>query len=178
METKAKVWLEKKNVPIIGEGRASLIESIRDTGSISSAAKKLGMSYRYAWGEIREMETLLGEKLVEKSRGGTKHGKTSLTQRGKEILTEFTIFEKSFDDVTKDKTFWEAIGLKISARNAIKGRIKSVEKDGVAAKVKIEIEVPATITSLITSEAAEYLKLKKGDRVKAIVKATEVMVGK
>jgi molybdate transport system regulatory protein len=178
METKAKIWLEKKNVPIMGEGRAALLRFIDETGSISSAARKLGMSYRYAWGEIREMETLLGEKLVEKSRGGRTHGKTNLTERGKEILEEFTLLEKSFGEVTKDKTFWEAIGLKLSARNALKGRIKSVEKDGVAAKVKIEIDAPATVTSLITSEAAEYLKLKKGDKVKAIVKATEVMIGK
>jgi len=178
METKAKVWLEKKNVPIMGEGRAALLRFIDETSSISSAAKKLGMSYRYAWGEIREMETLLGERLVTKSRGGAKYGKTSLTERGGEILREFTLLEKSFGDVTKDKTFWEAIGLKLSARNALKGRIKSVEKDGVAAKVKIEVEIPATITSVITSEAAEYLKLKKGDKVQAIVKATEVMIGK
>jgi molybdate transport system regulatory protein len=44
--------------------------------------------------------------------------------------------------------------------------------------VTIEIAVPATITSMITKEAAEDLKLKVGDKVEAVIKASEVMVSK
>ncbi len=67
--------------------------------------------------------------------------------------------------------------MKISARNQLKGKLLEVEKEGLIAKVKIAIE-PTTITAVITKEAAESLGLKKDDMVLAIVKATEVMIGK
>jgi molybdopterin-binding protein len=66
----------------------------------------------------------------------------------------------------------------LSARNKLKGVIKAIEKGEVAASVKIEISQPATITSMITKEAAEELKLKVGDKVEAVIKASEVMVFK
>jgi molybdopterin-binding protein len=66
----------------------------------------------------------------------------------------------------------------LSARNKLKGVIKAIEKGEVAASVKIEIAGPATITSMITREAAEELKLKVGDKVEAVIKASEVMVFK
>lgn len=66
----------------------------------------------------------------------------------------------------------------LSARNKLKGVIKAIEKGEVAATVKIEISQPATITSMITKEAAEELKLRVGDKVEAVIKASEVMVFK
>jgi molybdopterin-binding protein len=66
----------------------------------------------------------------------------------------------------------------LSARNKLKGVVKAIEKGEVAATVKIEISQPATITSMITKEAAEELKLKVGDKVEAVIKASEVMVFK
>jgi len=59
-----------------------------------------------------------------------------------------------------DKTFWEVIGLKISARNQMKGKIVDIEMGEIVAKVKIHIE-PATITAVITKEAAESLISKR-----------------
>jgi molybdate transport system regulatory protein len=68
--------------------------------------------------------------------------------------------------------------LKISARNRLKGKVVAVEKDGITAKVKIEVTVPAVVTAVITKEALEDLNIKVGDTVEAIVKATEVMIAK
>jgi molybdopterin-binding protein len=67
--------------------------------------------------------------------------------------------------------------MKISARNQMKGKIIKVETEGLNAKVKIASE-PTIITAIITKEAADSLGLKKDDTVAAIVKATEVMIGK
>ncbi|MEM1587200.1 MAG: TOBE domain-containing protein [Candidatus Bathyarchaeia archaeon] len=54
----------------------------------------------------------------------------------------------------------------------------SVEKGDVVTKVKVEITVPATITALISTEAAEDLDIKVNDEVEAVIKATEVMIAK
>ena len=70
------------------------------------------------------------------------------------------------------------IRLKISARNRLKGKVVSVEKDGLMAKIKIGISVPASVTSVITKDGAEDLNLKVGYQVEAVIKSTEVMIAK
>nr|QNO51711.1 hypothetical protein GMKFMAKO_00028 [Methanosarcinales archaeon ANME-1 ERB6] len=66
----------------------------------------------------------------------------------------------------------------LSARNRIEGVVKAVENGEVASTVKIEVAKPVTITAMITKEAVEELGLKEGDKVEAVIKATEVLVSK
>jgi molybdate transport system regulatory protein len=68
--------------------------------------------------------------------------------------------------------------LKISARNRFAGTVEKIEKGTITSIVKVKIQTPVTITALISKEAAEDLAIKPGDKVEAIVKATEVMVAK
>jgi len=68
--------------------------------------------------------------------------------------------------------------MKLSARNQMKGTVINVEKGLITARVSIKVEAPVTITAVITKEAAEELNLKVGDRVQAIIKATEVIIAK
>ncbi|MDH5267492.1 MAG: TOBE domain-containing protein, partial [Candidatus Bathyarchaeota archaeon] len=77
-----------------------------------------------------------------------------------------------------DVEYWEAVGLKISARNRLKGKVLAVEKEGLTAIVKVQVTVPAVVTALISKEAAEDLNIKVGDEVEAVIKATEVMIAK
>ncbi|MBQ6511586.1 molybdopterin-binding protein [Methanobrevibacter sp.] len=66
----------------------------------------------------------------------------------------------------------------ISARNQLNGKITNVELGAVMANVKIEISEPGVITAVITKESAEKLGLAEGDDVVALIKSTEVIVGK
>ncbi len=68
--------------------------------------------------------------------------------------------------------------MEISARNKIKGTIKEIKIGSVMAKITIEIGDGTIINSAITIESVEDLKLKMGDTIYAIVKSTEVMIGK
>jgi molybdopterin-binding protein len=68
--------------------------------------------------------------------------------------------------------------MKLSARNVLKGKIVAVRKGVTTANVKIDLGHGVTITSSITVEAAKDLKLRKGDSAYAIIKASEVIVGK
>jgi molybdopterin-binding protein len=68
--------------------------------------------------------------------------------------------------------------MEISARNQIRGRVKAISRQGaVMTEVEVDVE-PATIVAAITTASVERLGLKPGDEVVAIVKATEVMIGK
>jgi molybdopterin-binding protein len=67
--------------------------------------------------------------------------------------------------------------MEISARNQLRGRVKSVSTGAVMAEVAVDIE-PATMIAAITASSTARLGLKIGDEVVVIVKATEVMIGK
>ncbi len=66
--------------------------------------------------------------------------------------------------------------MKISARNVIKGTVKSVNHGPVSAEVVITVAKALAITSVITDSAAKELGLKKGVEVYAVIKASNVMV--
>jgi molybdopterin-binding protein len=68
--------------------------------------------------------------------------------------------------------------MEISARNRIKGKIKDIKLGSVMAKIAIEITDGTIVNSVITVDSVEDMKLKVGDDVFAIVKSTEVMIGK
>ena len=68
--------------------------------------------------------------------------------------------------------------MEYSARNQLEGKITSVDLGAVMANIKIEVSEPNTITAVITKESAERLGLTEGDDVTAIIKSTEVIVGK
>ena len=68
--------------------------------------------------------------------------------------------------------------MEISARNLLKGKVESVKLGEVVASVKIKVDELGMITAVITRESVEELGISEGDDVKAIIKATEIMVAK
>jgi molybdate transport system regulatory protein len=150
---------------------------IRDSASIRKAAEKLSIPYRTAWEHIRKIENAIGVPVVKTYRGGAKGGGgAGLTEEGERILHAYERYEQYLAGVTADEEFWEALYMKISARNKLNGVVKAIEKDEVAASVRIEIVTPTVIIALITKDAVDDLDLKIGDEVEAVIKATEVMV--
>lgn len=68
--------------------------------------------------------------------------------------------------------------MKLSARNQLKGKVIAVEKGPVSAKVKIDIGGGNVITSVVTAETIDDLAIANGDEVVAIIKSSEVLIGK
>jgi molybdopterin-binding protein len=68
--------------------------------------------------------------------------------------------------------------MKLSARNQLKGKIVQVTKGAVTSHVQIDIGAAAIITAAITNEAVADLGLRKGDDAWAVIKASDVMIGK
>jgi molybdate transport system regulatory protein len=174
-----KIWIEYQGKPILGKGGAKILREIETQQSLSKAAEKLGMSYRYVWNYIQKIHNALGESVVKTYKGGKSGGGgAKLTETGKSLLDEYTRLEGCLSEFLAETKYVEVKGLKLSARNRLKGKVTAVEKGVITAKVKIQIKVPATVTAVITKEAVEDLDLKVGDEVEAIVKSTEVIIGK
>lgn len=68
--------------------------------------------------------------------------------------------------------------MKLSARNILPGRVSEVRRGPTISTVKIDIGNGKTITASITNEAVDELALKPGDAASAIIKASEVIIGK
>ena len=68
--------------------------------------------------------------------------------------------------------------MKLSARNILPGRVVAVTKGSTTAHVKIELVPGLMVTASITNEAVDDLALKVGDSVSAVIKSSDVMIGK
>ena len=178
-KTCARIWLEYQGKPVLGKGGADILQAISKLESISKAAEKLGMSYRYVWNYLGNIRKILNKPIINTFRGG-KHGGGGalLTEYGRDLLRDYRRMESYVGGLLADEEYWEAVGLKISARNRLKGRVQTVEKGIITAKVKVRIEEPVVITAIISKEAVEELDIKPGNQVEAVIKATEVMIAK
>ena len=78
----------------IGPGKADLLEAIRASGSISKAARELGMSYKRAWNLADTMNRCFREPLIDTATGGGGGGGARLTAFGEEVLKHFRSMEK------------------------------------------------------------------------------------
>lgn len=73
----------------IGPGKADLMQLIQETGSISAAGRRMGMSYKRAWTLVGTMNAMFHAPLVDSARGGAQGGGASLTPLGLDILARF-----------------------------------------------------------------------------------------
>ena len=93
MEPKAKLWVEKDGAIVLSGYRVRLLQYVAETGSLAEAARRMGLSYRRAWGKIREIEENLGVRLVQSEVGGAGGGGTHLTPVGERVLALYRRYE-------------------------------------------------------------------------------------
>lgn len=79
--------------PAMGPGKATLIEAIAATGSISAAARTMGMSYRRAWQLVDALNTSFTEPVVITATGGKRGGGATVTDFGRQLATRFHAME-------------------------------------------------------------------------------------
>ena len=91
-----RVWIEQKNKTYIGIGSTLLLKYVEELGSLRKAAEALGMSYRRAWGKLKNAEERIGHPLVEKTKGQGQ--KFNLSPYGKEIMEKFLDFYLDVED--------------------------------------------------------------------------------
>lgn len=88
LQIRSKIWLEIDGQPFLGGGRLRLLQAIAESGSINAACQQLGISYRKAWAQLREMEKF-GIPLVEREKGGSGGGRSTITAEARELLNKF-----------------------------------------------------------------------------------------
>jgi molybdate transport system regulatory protein len=99
----------KKSIAM-GPGKADLLDAIRDTGSISAAARKLGMSYRRAWLLVETMNECFKAPLVDTATGGQHGGGAEVTDLGRDVVRRYRAMErKAAGSVAKEMAEFAAV---------------------------------------------------------------------
>ncbi len=87
-----KLWLESPGGLVMSDYRLRLLALVGETGSLAAAAGAMGLSYRRAWGKVKELEANLGYPLVRSEGGGAGGGHTQLTPEGRALLEAYARF--------------------------------------------------------------------------------------
>jgi molybdate transport system regulatory protein len=86
----------------VGPGKAALLESVRETGSISAAARAMGMDYKRAWLLVDSMNRAFAAPVVERSIGGPGGGGAKLSAFGEELLARYRRLEAATAELAAD----------------------------------------------------------------------------
>lgn len=105
---KSRIWIEADGEILLGEGRVSLLKAIEETGSLSKAAKALGMSYKKAWSLIDAVNSRAKAPVCNTKIGGKQGGGTQITAYGKSLI-------ETYESINNN--CWEFLDKQISQAN-------------------------------------------------------------
>jgi molybdate transport system regulatory protein len=181
------IWMGNEGDAHIGDVRISLLEKIGETGSITKAAKGVGISYKTAWDAVDAMKNISGEALVESLTGGKGGGGTRLTQAGQKIVQTYRLIQKEhqrflsgiregLEDFDHSFQLIRRLAMKSSARNQFFGKVTAIRGGSVNAEVELSLNGEDKITATITHESLENLSFKIGSEAWALIKASWVIL--
>lgn len=187
------LWLQRGSHLLGGADRMALLEAIHATGSMSKAAKVVGISYVTAWDRVRDMNNATGQALVHRITGGSGGGGTVLTPYALELITAFRQIEQVHAQLLAQLTqslahpgdvlkTLSGLGLRTSARNQLTGTITQVRAGAVDALVELHLpgmapnKVGDTLRVSLTTTSLKMLGVSKGMQAMALIKAPSVRI--
>ena len=182
------VSLRRGVSPRIGLDRVALIEAVDELGSISGAARRLGLSYKGAWDIVQGLNNLFDAPLIEAAPGGKAGGAARATERGRSVAAAFRRVQAEVDaavakleaeiagEAARD-LFW-SLGMKTSARNALRGEIVRIHEGAVSSEFVLRLAEGVEIVSVVTRHSVEELGLAAGKPAIALIKSSFVLLAK
>jgi molybdate transport system regulatory protein len=189
MSLQASLSLQNAAMPAIGRERIALLEAVGREGSISAAARAVGLTYKSAWDALDAMANVFGRPLLRAKAGGKAGGGAELTEAGVAVITSFhrleAELERAFRAIEPDlagtgvpvASLVSGLLLRTSARNMLRGRIAAMTRSGIHVDVSVVIAPGQVVHALVTRSSAVSLGLVPGREVVVLVKAPSVMVG-
>lgn len=184
------LWIQQGADLLGGADRIALLEAIHQTGSMTQAAKVVGISYKTAWDRVQDMSNTAGHTLVERMAGGAGGGGTSLTPNALELIQAFRHIEQTHERILAQLTTTLArprevlktlslLGLRTSARNQLIGTVTRVQPDEVGALVELALPgagdgAPDLLHVSLTMASVKELKIAQGVQAVVLIKAPSV----
>ena len=101
-EVRVKIWFVEGGMHIFGAGLARLLEQMSRCGTLREAAERAKMSYRHAWGLIRNAEKHYGKPLVIPRPGGVGGGQSGLSEHGRYLLNAYQCVSEQVNALTEE----------------------------------------------------------------------------
>jgi len=185
----APLFVRRAADVFLGDDRIGLLEAIDRFGSITRAARKVGVSYKTAWDSVDAMNNAADRPLIRRMAGGVGGGGTVLTIEGRETIRLYRALqqehvrflerlEERLGDVTSFYSLLRRIAMRVSARNVFTGKVAQLRKGAVNTEVTLALKEGDSICSIITNESAEFLGLREGMEAYALFKASAVILGR
>jgi len=182
-----RLWVNKGERGFLGHGRVELLANIAEHGSISAAARAMGMSYKAAWDAVDAMNNVSEQPLVVRSPGGKRGGGTRLTEHGFRTIELFRFMEGEYrrflermgrgvGDFEHYYDLMRRFALKTSARNQFAGVVEQLNRGAVNAEVTVRLAGGQRLVSILTLESAECLELTEGREVYALIQESAVLL--
>jgi molybdate transport system regulatory protein len=176
------LWLSLGGEAFLAGNRLALLEQIAATGSITRAGKAVGISYRTAWDAVDRLNADSDQPLVERNAGGRQGGGTRLTAHGLALLDMVRAFREEHDrfldnlrknirDLDRFRLLARKMSLKVSARNQLWGKVESIRKDGLKARLTLRVGKSERVQAEITRAGLDALGLEPGDEAYGLIKA-------
>lgn len=170
----------------ISPRRLALLAAIGETGSISAAAKVVGITYKAAWDAVDAMNNLAGDLLVLSQHGGRGGGGAVLTDAGQKVVDDLARMQelqagfmaqlKATGGLDKSFELIRKLSMKSSARNVLSGTVETVNYGGVNAEVNILLRGSDSLHAIVTCDSAKELELAPGREVQALIKASWIIL--
>ncbi len=181
------IWLSVGGESFGGKARIELLRALVREGSITHAAKAVGISYKSAWDAIDRMNTLAGEPLVARSAGGKGGGSTHLTAHGLRLVERFGQIDAAHErflkllddesiDLSHEFSLLKTVNLKTSARNQFTGTVTGLHTGAVNDEVELTLPGGARIVAIVTRDSTQALGLRIGITAFALLKSSSVIV--
>lgn len=181
------LWLNSESQNAFAAEQVALLQAIDKTGSISAAAKDVGISYKTAWDRVDAINNMSAKPLVDRAAGGAQGGGTSLTPYGQEIVKGFQALQQEHSEFLQQLSrkihslpdvagFMRSGTLKTSARNQFRGVISQVIPGTVNNEIRIRISAQQELVAIISDESCQALNLEPDTQVIALVEASAVML--
>lgn len=188
-----RFWLNVGGKAFAGSGRIKLLEQIHEVGSISAAARAMGMSYKAAWDAIDAMNNLADQPLVMRQAGGQHGGGTVLTEYGQRVIRHYRAAEREHQrfmslldenlaqlGLKNSPDGWNLMrrfAMRTSARNQFQGTVVHFSVGAVNDLVTVDIGGGMEISTVLTHETARLLDLlQTGREVQVLIKASFVIL--
>lgn len=165
--------LGKDEHSMLNDKRMALLEQIGASGSISQAAKVVGLSYKGAWDAVAAMNSMFGEPLVTSVTGGKGGGNTQLSSTGIRIVDAYRAIRREqnrflaaasagIEDFDNIYQMIRRLSVKTSARNQFFGKISGIRLGPVNVEVELTLTGGDKIHSVITHDGLNDLGLEIG----------------
>jgi molybdate transport system regulatory protein len=188
-DNESRTWIEGdlRLAGLLDNRMIELLKAIAQSGSISQAARQVGLSYKGAWQMLERANNGAPQALLATATGGSKGGGTVLTPAGQALLALFDRLERrhkefiaelnrSLADDPDTVLLLQRLVVRTSTRNQLFGRVIRVERRDEDAQVTVRLKGGEEVVATVNSASLEELAIAAGNDAVLMINSADILL--